>query len=160
MLAESLHRSCRNVCIGMSRTRLNDQRCGSAALTGFRSEADVGNTGLGGRWSESSDLSINLKAVGGEEWALPFLGLGWWEHYWTDSQSAGDTGFYSGFASFCPLVVAALETEVRTRLGRCSFLSCNSRATQRIWGVESFPTLISPTPAPLVPSCIFCLRQD
>lgn len=78
-------------------------------------------------------------------------GLGWW----TDSQSAGDTGFYSGFVSFCPLVVVALETELRTRLGKCSCLSCNSCSTPRTdisdLGVESFPTLISLMPAPPVP---------
>lgn len=91
-------------------------------------------------------------------------GLGWWEHSWTDSQGAGDTGFYSGFVLFCPLVVVALESELRTRLGRCSCLSCNSCSTHRTdtadLGIESFPTLLSPMPAPPVPSCIFCLRPE
>lgn len=57
--------------------------------------------------------------------------------------------------SFCPLVVVALVTELRTRLGKCSCLSCNSCSTPRTdvadLGVESFPTLISPMPAPPVP---------
>lgn len=50
----------------MSRTRLDNQRCDSAALTGFWSEADAGNTehrntGGVGQSLESSDLSVDLR---------------------------------------------------------------------------------------------------
>lgn len=63
VLAESLHRSCRNVCSRTSRTPLDNPMCDPAALAGSGVRDSFGNTGLGECWSASRTFQFEYQSV-------------------------------------------------------------------------------------------------